>query len=196
MSWYDQTDADETLTFGGKDYKASATAVDKTGYYVHRAEVTGLTEKTDYTYTIQCGDKTSKEYTYRTGSFGETFSFAAVGDPQLYAKSLDANIEGWSKTVDEIQKDGTDYSFLFSMGDQINEYYAADGSNMEKVESEYTGFFTPNGLSSMALATAVGNHDNGNNSKLYTSPCPTPPITVQWEPVTAITTSLMAACCL
>ena len=168
VSWYDQTDADETLTFGGKDYKASATAVDKTGYYVHRAEVTGLTEKTDYTYTIQCGDKTSKEYTYRTGSFGETFSFAAVGDPQLYAKSLDANIEGWSKTVDEIQKDGTDYSFLFSMGDQINEYYAADGSNMEKVESEYTGFFTPDGLSSMALATAVGNHDNGNNSKLYT----------------------------
>ena len=168
VSWYDQTDADETLTFGGKDYKASATAVDKTGYYVHRAEVTGLTEKTDYTYTIQCGDKTSKEYTYRTGSFGETFIFAAVGDPQLYAKSLDANIEGWSKTVDEIQKDGTDYSFLFSMGDQINEYYAADGSNMEKVESEYTGFFTPDGLSSMALATAVGNHDNGNNSKLYT----------------------------
>ena len=168
VSWYDQTDADETLTFGGKEYKASATAVDKTGYYVHRAEVTGLTEKTDYTYTIQCGDKTSKEYTYHTGSFGETFSYAAVGDPQLYAKSLDANIEGWSKTVDEIQKDGTDYSFLFSMGDQINEYYAADGSNMEKVESEYTGFFTPEGLSSMALATAVGNHDNGNNSKLYT----------------------------
>ena len=168
VSWYDQTDANETLTFGGKDYTASATAVDKTGYYVHRAEVTGLTEKTDYTYTIQCGDKTSKEYTYHTGSFGETFSFAAVGDPQLYAKSLDANIEGWSKTVDEIQKDGTDYSFLFSMGDQINEYYAADGSNMEKVESEYTGFFTPDGLSSMALATAVGNHDNGNNSKLYT----------------------------
>ena len=168
VSWYDQTDADETLTFGGKEYKASATAVDKTGYYVHRAEVTGLTEKTDYAYTIQCGEKTSKEYTYHTGSFGETFSFAAVGDPQLYAKSLDVNIEGWSKTVDEIQKDGTDYSFLFSMGDQINEYYAADGSNMEKVESEYTGFFTPEGLSSMALATAVGNHDNGNNSKLYT----------------------------
>ncbi len=168
VSWYDQADADETLTFGGKDYKASATAVDKAGYYVHRAQVTGLTEKSDYTYTVSCGEKTSKEYTYHTGSFGETFTFAAVGDPQLYYTSLDENVEGWTKTVNEVLSDGTDYSFLFSMGDQINEYYAADGSNVDKVESEYTGFFTPDGLSSLALATAVGNHDNGNNSKLYT----------------------------
>ena len=168
VSWYDQNDTEETLTFDGKEYKATSTAVDKKGYYVHRAEVTGLKEKTDYTYTIACGDKTSKEYSYHTGSFGDSFTFAAVGDPQLYAKSLDSNIEGWTKTVNEVLSDGTDYSFLYSMGDQINEYYAQDGSNVDKVESEYTGFFTPEGLSSMALATAVGNHDNGNNSKLYT----------------------------
>ena len=178
VSWYDQNNTDETLTFGGKTYKASVAEVDKKGYYVHRAQVTGLTEKSDYTYTIQCGEKTTKEYKYHTGSFGETFSFAAVGDPQLYAKSLDANIEGWTKTVDKILTDGTDYSFLFSMGDQINEYYAADGSNVDKVESEYTGFFTPEGLSSMALATAVGNHDNGNNSKLYTDHFSLPNTTV------------------
>ena len=168
VSWYDQNNTDETLTFDGKEYKASAAAVDKKGYYVHRAEVSGLKEKSDYTYTIQCGEKTTKEYSYHTGSFGDSFTFAAVGDPQLYAKSLSSNIEGWTKTVNEVLSDGTDYSFLFSMGDQINEYYAADGSNVDKVESEYTGFFTPDGLSSMALATAVGNHDNGNNSKLYT----------------------------
>ncbi len=168
VSWYDQNNTDETLTFDGKDYKASATTVDKAGYYVHRAEVSGLKEKSDYTYTISCGEKTTKEYSYHTGSFGETFTFAVVGDPQLYYTSLDENIEGWTKTVNEVLSDGTDYSFLFSMGDQINEYYAADGSNVDKVESEYTGFFTPDGLSSMALATAVGNHDNGNNSKLYT----------------------------
>lgn len=169
ITWYDTSDQAAVLHFGGKDYTATVKQASKTGYYVNHVDLSGLTPSTKYTYTISAGGKISKEYTYETPAFGsDSFSFAAVGDPQLYAKSLDANIEGWSKTVEEIQKDGTDYSFLFSMGDQINEYYAADGSNMEKVESEYTGFFTPEGLSSMALATAVGNHDNGNNSKLYT----------------------------
>lgn len=178
ITWYDTSDQAAVLHFGGKDYTATVKQASKTGYYVNHVDLSGLTPSTKYTYTISAGGKTSKEYTYETPAFGsDSFSFAAVGDPQLYAKSLDANIEGWTKTVNEVLSDGTDYSFLFSLGDQINEYYAADGSNLDKVETEYSGFFNNESLSSIALATLVGNHDNGNNSTLYTEHFQMPGVT-------------------
>ena len=178
ITWYDTSDQAAVLHFGGKDYTATVKQASKTGYYVNHVDLSGLTPSTKYTYTISAGGKTSKEYTYETLAFGsDSFSFAAVGDPQLYAKSLDANIEGWTKTVNEVLSDGTDYSFLFSLGDQINEYYAADGSNLDKVETEYSGFFNNESLSSIALATLVGNHDNGNNSTLYTEHFQMPGVT-------------------
>lgn len=178
ITWYDTSDQAAVLHFGGKDYTATVKQASKTGYYVNHVDLSGLTPSTKYTYTISAGGKTSKEYTYETPAFGsDSFSFAAVGDPQLYAKSLDANIEGWTKTVNEVLSDGTDYSFLFSLGDQINEYYAADGSNLDKVEAEYSGFFNNESLSSIALATLVGNHDNGNNSTLYTEHFQMPGVT-------------------
>lgn len=178
ITWYDTSDQAAVLHFGGKDYTATVKQASKTGYYVNHVDLSGLTPSTKYTYTISAGGKASKEYTYETPAFGsDSFSFAAVGDPQLYAKSLDANIEGWTKTVNEVLSDGTDYSFLFSLGDQINEYYAADGSNLDKVEAEYSGFFNNESLSSIALATLVGNHDNGNNSTLYTEHFQMPGVT-------------------
>ena len=178
ITWYDTSDQAAVLHFGGKNYTATVKQASKTEYYVNHVDLSGLTPSTKYTYTISAGGKTSKEYTYETPAFGsDSFSFAAVGDPQLYAKSLDANIEGWTKTVNEVLSDGTDYSFLFSLGDQINEYYAADGSNLDKVETEYSGFFNNESLSSIALATLVGNHDNGNNSTLYTEHFQMPGVT-------------------
>ena len=178
ITWYDTNSDAAVLHFGGKDYTAEVKQASKTGYYVNHVDLSGLEPSTKYTYTISVGGKTSKEYSYETPAFGtESFSFAAVGDPQLYANNLDANIEGWTKTVNEVLTDGTDYSFLFSLGDQINEYYAADGSNLDKVETEYSGFFNNENLSSIALATLVGNHDNGNNSTLYTEHFQMPGVT-------------------
>ena len=178
ITWYDTNPDAAVLHFGGKDYTAEVKQASKTGYYVNHVDLSGLTPSTKYTYTISVGGKTSKEYSYETPAFGsDSFSFAAVGDPQLYYSSLDKNIEGWTKTVNEILSDGTDYSFLFSLGDQINEYYAADGSNLSKVETEYSGFFNNENLSSIALATLVGNHDNGNNSTLYTEHFQMPGVT-------------------
>lgn len=178
ITWYDTNSDAAVLHFGGKDYTAEVKQASKNGYYVNHVDLSGLEPSTKYTYTISAGGKTSKEYSYETPAFGtESFSFAAVGDPQLYANNLDANIEGWTKTVNEVLTDGTDYSFLFSLGDQINEYYAADGSNLDKVETEYSGFFNNENLSSIALATLVGNHDNGNNSTLYTEHFQMPGVT-------------------
>ena len=178
ITWYDTESTAGVLHFGGKDYTAEVKQASKTGYYVNHVDLSGLEPSTKYTYTISVGEKTSKEYTYETPAFGsDSFSFAAVGDPQLYYSSLDKNVEGWTKTVNEVLSDGTDYSFLFSLGDQINEYYAADGSNLDKVETEYSGFFKNENLSSIALATLVGNHDNGNNSTLYTEHFQMPGVT-------------------
>ena len=178
ITWYDTESTAGVLHFGGRDYTAEVKQASKTGYYVNHVDLSGLKPSTKYTYTISVGEKTSKEYTYETPAFGsDSFSFAAVGDPQLYYSSLDKNVEGWTKTVNEVLSDGTDYSFLFSLGDQINEYYAADGSNLDKVEAEYSGFFNNESLSSIALATLVGNHDNGNNSTLYTEHFQMPGVT-------------------
>lgn len=178
ITWYDTSSEAAVLHFEGKDYTAEVKPASKTGYYVNHVDLSGLKASTKYTYTISAGGKTSKEYSYQTPAFGgDSFSFAAVGDPQLYYSSLDQNIEGWTKTVNEVLSDGTNYSFLFSLGDQINEYYAADGSNLSKVETEYSGFFRNENLSSIALATLVGNHDNGNNSTLYTEHFQMPGVT-------------------
>ena len=178
ITWYDTDPEAAVLHWNGTDYTADVKQASKTGYYVNHVDLSGLKPSTRYTYTITAGGKTSKEYSYKTPAFGgESFTFAAVGDPQLYASNLSANVEGWTKTVNEVLSDGTDYSFLFSLGDQINEYYAQDGSNLSKVESEYSGFFNNENLQSIALATLVGNHDNGNNSTLYTEHFQMPGVT-------------------
>lgn len=178
ITWYDTDPEAAVLHWNGTDYTADVKQASKTGYYVNHVDLSGLKPSTQYTYTITAGGKTSKEYSYKTPAFGgESFTFAAVGDPQLYANNLSANVEGWTKTVNEVLSDGTDYSFLFSLGDQINEYYAQDGSNLSKVESEYSGFFNNENLQSIALATLVGNHDNGNNSTLYTEHFQMPGVT-------------------
>lgn len=178
ITWYDTDPEAAVLHWNGTDYTAAVKQASETGYYVNHVDLSGLKPSTQYTYTITAGGKTSKEYSYKTPAFGgESFTFAAVGDPQLYANNLSANVEGWTKTVNEVLSDGTDYSFLFSLGDQINEYYAQDGSNLSKVESEYSGFFNNENLQSIALATLVGNHDNGNNSTLYTEHFQMPGVT-------------------
>lgn len=169
--WYDTSENAGTLTFGGVEYPAAVSAAQRDGYYVNRATVTGLTASTDYTYTITSGDgEVSRSYSYSTAAFGtgETFSFAVVGDPQIGASgNADSDTEGWNAAVEAILSNGTAYSFLFSMGDQVNSYYKADESNSEAVESEYDGYLLPTGLSGIAMATVVGNHDAGGNTTAY-----------------------------
>ncbi|MCD8128770.1 MAG: S-layer homology domain-containing protein, partial [Oscillospiraceae bacterium] len=89
-------------------------------------------------------------------------------DPQIGASgNADSDTEGWNAAVEAILSNGTAYSFLFSMGDQVNSYYKADESNSEAVESEYDGYLLPTGLSGIAMATVVGNHDAGGNTTAY-----------------------------
>ncbi|MCD8343024.1 MAG: metallophosphoesterase [Oscillospiraceae bacterium] len=169
--WYDTSADAGTLTFGGKEYTADISAASREGYYVNRVSVTDLQPSTDYTYTITSGDgETSQIYTYTTTAFGEgkTFSFAIVGDPQIGASgNADSDTEGWAAAVEAMLADGTAYSFLFSMGDQVNSYYKADASNSAAVESEYDGYLSAAGLSGIAMATIVGNHDAGGNTTAY-----------------------------
>ncbi len=254
--WYDTSENAGTLTFGGVEYPAAVSAAQRDGYYVNRATVTGLTASTDYTYTITSGDgEVSRSYSYSTAAFGtgETFSFAVVGDPQIGASgNADSDTEGWNTAVEAILSNGTAYSFLFSMGDQVNAYYGesqeyagyssaltaaieaydadtdgdyiaylvsalgmtgsgyesyitsmlqnvtlsgdvsdvelilktmgVSGNNTDEVEAEYDGYLSPTGLSGIAMATIVGNHDAGNdNSTLYTNHFAMPNVTAYGE---------------
>ncbi len=156
FTWYDTTQNPGVLQLNGKDYTASVSAASKSGSYVNRVTVTGLTADTKYEFTITSGSGTlSKAHTYVTKDFGKgkAFIFAAVGDPQIGASgNAETDSQGWKKTLDAIQGDGADYAFLFSMGDQVN-------TNVN--ESEYSYFLSP-----MTAETAVlpfvnmeGNHD-------------------------------------
>ena len=156
FTWYDTTKTPGVLHLNGKDYTASVSSASKSGSYVNRVTVDGLTAATKYKFTITSGDgKLSKTHTYVTKDFGKgkAFTFAAVGDPQIGASgNAETDSQGWKKTLNAIQKDDADYAFLFSMGDQVN-------TNTD--ESEYSYFLSP-----MTAETAVlpfvnmeGNHD-------------------------------------
>ena len=53
------------------------------GYYVSKATVANLKPNTTYLYVVGNNEGWSPIYTYKTSSFETTFSFAAVGDPEM-----------------------------------------------------------------------------------------------------------------
>ena len=87
------------------------------------------------------GDTVSRTYSFETGDFDSSFSFAFVGDPQIGAGTTPEDIEGWNETLDTIQND-MDVDFLFSAGDQVN---------VNNNEEQYTGYIN-DAFSSLALS--------------------------------------------
>lgn len=181
FTWYDTAAAAGTLIFDGTSYTAQVSAASKEGYYINQVTVDGLEESTSYSYVITSGGKTSDTYTCTTGTFGGSFTFAAVGDPQIGASgSAVSDTEGWAATVSAIKNDSNDYAFLFSLGDQVNAYY--NGENGEQVENEYTAFLSVFSTDTLPLAVLLGNHDAGqDNSTLYTEHYAVPNVTAYGE---------------
>lgn len=130
---------------------ASSIPTNDEGFYSNQAVLSNLEENTEYVYRVVNGDTVSKTYTFKTGDYDSSFSFAFVGDPQIGAGTTASDIEGWNETLDTIQKDmGVD--FLLSAGDQVN-----SNSN----EEQYAGYIN-DAFSSLASVTTIGNHDSGN----------------------------------
>ncbi len=128
---------------------ASSVATNEEGFYSNQATLENLDENTEYVYRVVNGDTVSQNYTFETGDFDGTFSFAFVGDPQIGAGTTATDIEGWDETVDTI-RNKMDVDFLFSAGDQVN---TADN------EEQYAGYLNET-FASLASATTIGNHDS------------------------------------
>ena len=130
----------------------------------NKAVVSGLLENTQYLYRIGNEGTWSGVYSYTTGDFDGSFNFIAAGDPQIGSTGSAGNdIQDWSNSLRLANTWFPNSSFILSLGDQVD-----SGSD----EEEYDGFINHNVLSSIKLATLVGNHDTGSEaySQHFSSP--------------------------
>ncbi|MDO4516231.1 MAG: choice-of-anchor I family protein [Bacillota bacterium] len=148
--------ADNAAMTGAQTIEAD-TSVANDGQYSCKATATGLAAGKTYYYQLSNAGHTSESYHFTTDD-GGAFSFAFVGDPQIGASGNVSNdAEGWGNTLNSIGTNGifSDVSFLLSAGDQVNT--AAD-------ENQYDGYLDHDVLTSLPVATAIGNHDSGSNA--------------------------------
>lgn len=115
----------------------------------HKATVTGLLPDTTYEYMLIGANNTASAlFTFKTG-VPSNFSFIAVSDPQIGAKSSTVDGAEWKDTLTKALKKFPEVSFIASMGDQV-EYSRPD---------EYTQFFSPSQLYNLPVSVAMGNHE-------------------------------------
>lgn len=194
MAWYSKSGETVTLKYGktsdlsdGVDVEVVQTPTEQTDedgilYDSNKATLTGLTEDTVYYYQVSGKDIE----TFKTGKT-DSFTFAFVGDPQIgssnemkakkpedltdefYSVQSDSvanDSYNWSDTLNKALEKNSSINFVVSAGDQIQ-------TNAKKVDSttvseiEYTGYLSPEALTSLPVATTVGNHDSDNANYQY-----------------------------
>lgn len=156
----------ESLTKAGKTLTGEET------YSAAKVTITGLKDNTKYYYQVYQNGTWSETKTYTTKD-SSSYSVLYVADPQIGASKGQADSEGskladddkgttlaarndsynWNNILTNTLKEHSDVSFILSAGDQVN---------TSKYEYEYAGFLNPSALSSIALSTAIGNHDSSN----------------------------------
>lgn len=127
--------------------------------YSNKVTVGSLSANTSYTYRVGDGTNWSKNYTLQTGTATGGFTFAAFGDPQIGASgNLDNDKAGWDNTLKKVYSKYPNVNFIFSMGDQVNDY-----DHLYTQQKEYSAFFNPDStqdfLQTHVLAAFSGNHD-------------------------------------
>ena len=158
LSWYSKSkgaaevrygkSTDGTLPANYMSAKAVAVQSHKEGYYVYQATMTALEENTSYIYTLVVGESESSPYSFKVGSFGDSFTFAFIADAQVGSAS---GGRAWTDSLVKIKKNFSDVSFIVSGGDQTSD--PARESDFE--------YFISSELSTLAVSTTVGPpHDN------------------------------------
>lgn len=156
-----------------------AVTIDGVKYYSNKVIVKNLKADTNYYYQVMQNGKWQDTETYTTKSFSE-FSFLYVGDPQIGASKNQTSTEqekmvsagnevsssaadnlaarndgyNWNNILNDAVKDHSDVSFIVSAGDQVNA-----GKN----EREYAAYLGADALTSLPVATTIGNHDSVSN---------------------------------
>lgn len=188
MAWYS---AGETSLIYGKNADLSdgvsvevktvtTSQTDKSGitYNSNKATISGLLADTTYYYQV-----TGKDIESFTTGNTDKFTFAFVGDPQIgssnplkgadteefynsQSNSVASDSYNWAHTLDLIKAAGSD--FVVSAGDQIQTTKKkAPGKSSTVSEIEYAGYLAPETLTSLPVATTVGNHDADNANYTY-----------------------------
>jgi|GEM_PF-919142 len=123
------------------------------GFLSNKVTVTNLEQSTKYVYRLGDGISWSDTYGFTTGNRDE-YSVLLVGDPQIGSSNVITDTEAWKNTMNKAVNKFPEASFMISAGDQVNKATS---------EKEYDGFFAPEELRSLPLATVQGNHDNSPN---------------------------------
>ena len=146
---------------GAVSVKATVADAQRAGFHSNKATIKGLRPETSYVYRVGNDAAWSDPIVFSTGKLGagEEFNFLVAGDPQIGAGSYDKDSAGWKNMLDACQQKFPGTDFLFSMGDQVNNY---DGS---KADREYDAYMAPNAIRTMGNAVEVGNHDEGNHEQ-------------------------------
>lgn len=127
------------------------------GQYYFQITADMLKPDTEYEYRLINGETQSDRFGFRTGP-ASSFSFAAIGDPQLDSHAEKSNVPEWKKTLGIIggHEFFKDVGFIVSTGDQIEEY---------NDEDDYAAYLEHDEMKRFPVATAIGNHDT--DSPLY-----------------------------
>lgn len=145
------------------------------GYYSNKVTVKNLKENTDYFYQVFKNGEWEEIEEYSTDSF-TNYSILYVGDPQIGAckgQSAAENGALMSESEDnlaarndafnwnQVLTNATaqhDVSFMISAGDQVN---------TANKENEYAGYLSAVPLTSLPVATTIGNHDSKSAQYTY-----------------------------
>jgi hypothetical protein len=160
----------DTTTFFGVTTQACYTGSAGTvaaGWFQNKVTVNGLAPSSRYKYRVGYDTVWSGFYTFQTRNPSSSFSFIAVGDPQLGAATSPApsaqannvlgyDSAGWRTTIAVALQMIPNASFLLSVGDQIDNTSSQPGE-----DSQYNVYFSPPPLLSLPVATVDGNHDYG-----------------------------------
>lgn len=153
-----------------EEYKTMTVNGESVTFYANKVTVTGLSENTKYFYQNLCDGTWSKAKSFKTGSSGD-FSFIYVGDPQIGSSGnnvpagfksnettyLAARYDSfnWNNVLAGAFNNHPEVDFILSAGDQID---ATSNGNQQEIE--YAGFLSAEVLSSLPIATTIGNHDS------------------------------------
>ena len=171
-------DRNALTAFEGTSAAVDSSLTDGEAYSYNHVTVTGLQPNTTYYYTVEKSGTQSEVQIYKTGDF-ESAQILYVGDPQigaskgqpqngeeLVADSGAANTAArndgfaWDRTLDIAVEQNPDLDFIISAGDQVNKTGKAK-------EEEYAGYLSPDALTSLPVATTIGNHDSLNPDYMY-----------------------------
>ncbi|WP_329174448.1 metallophosphoesterase family protein [Streptomyces sp. NBC_01477] len=170
VTWYSSDDTAQELQVvptsalvngefpaGAASFAATGAANTTTaGGFNRHATITGLKERTAYSYRAGSEGNWSPTYAFKTQDFEGDFDFLFYGDPQIGSSGdLAKDQAGWQDTLDVSLAANPNAELLVSGGDQV------ESAN---TETQWNAFLAPDKLRQYPWAATIGNHDVGGKA--------------------------------